>query len=177
MFGKRAATSAIAVIAIAGLAGLAAPAYATEREPITATAPETVQVDPYAAITERLERMVGTQSEAELQVMSTDTWPAELLVGDDGDVIAGYYVEPAISVRAISVRGPGCAVGDACAYNGTNNGWFGTGQMDISISGVTRISSGSYNTTFWRSGAGDNLAPNKSTTFTSSRSYYGITRS
>lgn len=175
---KKTAGVIFTAMAVAGLVGLSGPASASEAEGITSTVPQTVESDPYAGITEELESLVGTQSDAELTALATDTQPAELLVDDNNEVIAGYYVEPTFSTFAIGVRGPGCAVGDACAWNGTNNGWYGTGSKYITISGVTRISAGSYTTTFWRSaGNGDFVAANKAITFTSGRAYNQITRS
>lgn len=140
---KKTAGVIFTAMAVAGLVGLSGPASASEAEGITSTVPQTVESDPYAGITEELESLVGTQSDAELTALATDTQPAELLVDDNNEVIAGYYVEPTFSTFAIGVRGPGCAVGDACAWNGTNNGWYGTGSKYITISGVTRISAGS----------------------------------
>lgn len=102
----------------------------------------------------------------------------ELLIDDDNKIIAAYVVEqPEFQLFKISPRGPGCAVGDACAYNGTNNGWYGTGSLAITVKNVTRISAGSYLTTFHRGSQGDFVSANQSQNFTSGRNYDGITRS
>lgn len=102
---KKTAGVIFTAMAVAGLVGLSGPASASEAEGITSTVPQTVESDPYAGITEELESLVGTQSDAELTALATDTQPAELLVDDNNEVIAGYYVEPTFSTFAIGVRG------------------------------------------------------------------------
>lgn len=178
----------MAIASLVVLAGLATvvPAQASEGSAstggITATDPVavgTVSTD-YAEAMVKLEALRGTQTTAEIAAIVTSGQQVETLVDDNNVTVAAYIVEqPAWSIFAISPRGPGCAAGDACAWvNGTiANGWYGTGQRDINVSNVLRIFAGSNNTTFWRSGAGDNLAPNVTSNFTSGRSYYSITRS
>lgn len=165
-----------------GLIATALPATAasTPSEPLTET-PNLIAYtsDPAADAVAKLNSLVGTQSAAEIQEIVTSGRQIETLVNDDNVTIAAFYVEPTFSTMAISERGPGCAVGDACATTTSNTpfGWYGTGQKDINVSNVKRIAAGYYTTTFFRGGQGDFVARNQTTNFTSPRNYNGIARS
>lgn len=167
---------AVAAAMVAGFTAAALPATASE-VPSGITPVEGLPAptsDPYLDAMEKLEPLVGTQTEAEINQIANSGEQVELLVDDDNKIIAAYVVEqPDFQLFAISPRGPGCAVGDACAFNGTNNGWFGTGHLAINVKNVTRISAGSYLTTFNRGASGDFVTPNQAKNFESGRNYDG----
>lgn len=159
-FGKTLlAASGIALIATLGLAS---PATA-ETDPVTPTEPlaasETAQ---QAESRAALEALIGTQTDAEIQAIMTSTEPAEGLIDPlTGKVIAARYSAPVASFFSIGVRGPGCATTDACAYNGYNNGYYGTGQLNINLYNVSTVSSGDKTTTFWNGALAYVMAPYK----------------
>lgn len=163
-----------------GLIATALPAAASTTTAPLAETPNLVAYtsDPAAQAVAKLNSLVGTQSPDEIEDIVTSGRAIETLVNDDNVTIAAFYVEPTFSTMAITPRGPGCAVGDACATTTSNTpfGWYGTGQLNVNVSNVKRISAGYYTTTFFRGGTGDFVAPNQTTNFTSPRNYNGITR-
>lgn len=135
------------------LAGLAVPSMASASDeddttgiqlslPAT-TIPDTAAED--AAIKAQLEALAGTQTPDEIAAIMEGP---NYALGDENGVTVAAIAKPAtIGVRAISIRGPGCAVGDACANN--VNGYYGTGWLNLNLSGITKVASGNKNTTWW----------------------------
>lgn len=166
----------LAVVAVGGLLALTTPAVADTAEGITETVPAAsvpqTTLDSDAAIIAQLKAIEGTQTPEEIAAIMEG--PSYTL-GEDGEFTAAIAAPESIGARAISIRGPGCATGDACANS--VNGYYGTGVRDINLKNITKISSGNENTTWWynNNATGYNLTPG-TTTFINATNLTRITR-
>lgn len=162
--GLKSSLIAGATVALAATFGLAAPATATEAAPeVTATqpAPSALTAHDYLVRSE-LERLVGTQTQAEIDALMNSGLPVTGWVDPETNTVVAARLDdaPVFNPFAITQRGPGCATGDACATNSNANGYYGTGTLNINLTGVTKIFSGSHSTTWWQGGTGTFQAPN-----------------
>lgn len=154
----------MAALLLGGIGVPAAASAAEEAEGISITAPPLTIPDTAASdaeIKSQLEALVGTQTPEEIAAIMEG--PNYALGGEDGAIVAAMPKPSIFTPRAITIRGPGCATGDACANN--VNGYYGTGSLSINLSGITKVTSGSLNTTWWynNNATGYNLTAN--TTF------------
>lgn len=182
-------------IGIGVLCGVgAAPAYAVNTTPapdpgasgITATDPGTISASEeqdQGAIDARLTKLSKTQTRAEVDAIMQSGRRYDALLTDAGYVAAIPVDEPFYAkFQAVSVRGPGCSTGDACATSssGINFGYYGTGSRDINITNITHIYGGNRTTTFWRNvpggSSGDFIAANARTVTVPAHHYLRITR-
>jgi hypothetical protein len=137
----------------AALLGTAGPSFASESVGTLAPAAVGGPIADVDSSRVRLEALVGTQTQAEIQAILA-AGPAESLFDPETGVHSAAFAteQPSIFSRMITMRGPGCGTGDACATSGTiPHGWYGTGSLAINTTGVTKVSAGSNVTTFWYS--------------------------
>ena len=108
------------LIAGAALLATAAPSFASETSGTLASAPVGAPIPDDGAIRTRLKALVGTQTQAEIQAIIAAGPSETLFDSETGTVSAAYATEqPSIMSRLITMRGPGCGTGDACATSGT----------------------------------------------------------
>ena len=175
---KLKATVSTGLVLCALLLAPAAPSFAESPGTLT-PAPVGAPSPADDAEMTRLQALVGTQTQAEIQAIIAAGPSMTLFDPETGGVSAAYPTEdPSPISRMISMRGPGCGGGDACAMSGTiPHGWYGTGSLTINTTGVTKISAGSYVSTFWYSGSqGIFVAANQTVALPKSYNLVKLTR-
>jgi hypothetical protein len=107
-------------------------------------------------VLEKLERLAGTQTEAEISEILKSGAEVEALYDTNVGKYIAAFAKPLTLQKAISVVGPGCSTASACAWaNGTTPyGYAGTGSMSINLKNVNKIRAGDKLTTFWTGGTG-----------------------
>lgn len=110
-----------------------------------------------------LEDLTGTQSAAEIDILIGSGAPIEaLLDSETGEFVAARVVEETSrTAQKITPRPSGCLATDACATNSSDHGYSGLGSLTISLSNVTKVTSGNaYTFWTWAGGDGAALQPN-----------------
>lgn len=166
----------LATLAIASPANAASSGHDTIAPTTPVVSAETSQD---AANRAALQSLIGSQTDEQIRVILNSGEPTEALADPvSGKVVAARYSSPAVSIFTISPSGPGCASTDACATNAYKNGYYGTGQLTISLYNVTKIFAGDKTTTWWQGGTGTVQAPYNTLYFGGSGAHLtSITRS
>lgn len=169
--------------------GVAAPSFAsgstsTAGSGVIANGPGTrsVSANADAAVLAKLNALKRTQPAAEVQKVLDSGKPVQSLF----DPVSGKYVAAyadgsrMMKPLTISPRGPGCAVGDACAITTSSvpYGFYGTGSLPIYVPSAHKAEAGSRLTTFWYSSThGIYIQAGNTVTLSSPRTFTKITRS
>jgi len=149
---KRSIQAAVLGATILGALAFAGTPSAAEDMPLTAApAPESSaggETAYDAAVRVVLERLSVTQSPDKIAAILQSDRPTESLYDPTTNTyLAARIADPLPNLFAITPRGPGCATTDACATGETSYGYYGTGQLNIGLSGITKIFSGDAQTT------------------------------
>ncbi|MEN2741620.1 hypothetical protein ABCS02_27870 [Microbacterium sp. X-17] len=132
-----AAVGAVAVLMAAG----AGPGVAVADEGLT---PDSVPpiVATNSGYVDQLEKLVGTQSEEEIEAIENLPGPVQLLVDSEtGETLAAIPEQITLS-RALTLVGPGCSTTSMCLKNSVPNGYQGTGSLSGSWKRVPQVATG-----------------------------------
>lgn len=178
---KRRTRFALLGATVGALAIAATPSMADDM-PLTATTVQAPSVTVgedrhYAAVRAALDRLSLTQTPADIQAILESDQPAETLYDTTTNTyLAARLAEPLPGLFGITPRGPGCATTDACATGSTSYGYYGQGQLDIRLSGITRVFSGDAPTTWWQRTESLYQRPNVTNIFPPPATLYSIVR-
>jgi hypothetical protein len=146
-----AAVGAVAVLMTAGAEAAVADEGLTPDSAPSAVATNSGYVD-------QLEKLVGTQSEEEIEAIENLPGPVQLLVDSEtGQTLAAIPEQITLS-RAITIVGPGCSTTSMCVKNSVPNGYQGTGSLSGSWKGVTQVATGDRAGTFTWNGINNSWA-------------------
>lgn len=135
-------------------------------------------------VREKLESLVGEQTQAEIESVLSSGQPSNVLHDPiSGLDIAAILVEDTVSTQRLTSL-PGCTSAGACIYEqnliagNRQSGWGGTGSVNINISFVSRVSSGDRISYFWYpNGNAVTLLSNQTRYFTTFVSLARLSRS
>jgi len=157
----------IALVAVALSSGLmAGPASAATSSAAPLIVPTSTT---YADAVQILVAQDGVQTPSSIEAtvrLASESVHVEEYVGERGEVVAALAVSKPTHARAVWWESPGCSSAGAClTMNGRQYGYGGTGHLNGSWSGVTRIAAGNASTGLWNGGAVNLVVKNSAKTY------------
>jgi hypothetical protein len=112
-------TVAAGLVAGAAILATACPSFAAESAGTLAPTAVAAPSPPDSAVRAKLEALVGTQTQAEIQAIIAAGPSEGLFDPETGGTSAAYATEqPSIISSLIIMRGPGCGTPEACLRSG-----------------------------------------------------------